>query len=257
MNIFTLVLTQPLFNALMFLRQYLPGQDLGVAIIALTLLIKLLLYAPSLSAIRSQRSLQAMQPKIDALRKQYAKNKEELSRQLMAAYREHRINPLSSCLPVLIQLPVLIALYQVFMAGLQTDPATHRLTQHGLDLLYPQLRAVYEGQPVSGFFLGFVDLTKTGNYILAVLAGGLQFLQSRMLQSKNPPKGTPGAQDEGMASSMNRQMMYFFPIITVIFSIQFPAGLALYWVVSTIFTVVQQYFFFRSHSIKNVETKTV
>lgn len=248
MSFFTAILTQPLFNALMFLYEALPGRDIGIAIIVLTVAIKLLLYFPSLSAIRSQRSLQAMQPKIDALRKQFAGNKEELSRRLMAAYREHRVNPLSSCLPVLIQLPILIALYQVFIAGLRTDPSTHVLVPESLSLLYPSLRDTFATQEINGFFLGFVDLTKTGNVILAVLTGAAQFFQSRMLQSKKQP-AVPGAQDENIASSVSRQMTYFFPVITVIFSFQFPAGLALYWLTSTLFTIGQQVLFFRAHAV--------
>ncbi len=246
-EIYYIVLYEPLFNALMYLRHVIPGNDLGLAIIILTLFIKLILFYPNYSAIKSQASLQETQPKLEELKRKYKDNKEQLGKELMNFYKVNKVNPLSSCLPMLVQLPILIALYQVFLNGLKTDAATGVLVIDQLNHLYGYLRSIYESTKISPLFLGFVDLAKNKNYVLALLAGGLQYWQSIMLTRRKPPK-VKGAEDEGKAASINKQMMYFMPVITVIFGIQFPAGLTLYWAVSTLFQILQQWYFFRKTS---------
>ncbi len=251
-DLFNVVLFQPLLNALVLIYKYIP--DLGISIILLTLVIKLLLYIPSRSSIRSQKVLQDTQPKLQAIQNKYKDNKEELGRQLMKFYKENKVNPLSSCLPLLIQLPILIALYRAFLAVAQTDPSTHILLSAQLQHLYEPLRSIFSSHSINPMFLGFVDLAKKGNYILAILAGAAQFWQSKMLMAKQPPK-LPGAKDESMMAGMNKQMMYFMPVLTIIFGLQFPAGLTLYWLFSTLFTVAQQYYIFkRDKVIANIQT---
>jgi YidC/Oxa1 family membrane protein insertase len=243
-TIFNLILYQPFFNALIFLYHYLPGLDLGWAIILLTIIIKFILFAPSYASIKSSASLQAMQPKLDALKKKYKDNREELGRQMMQLYKEHKVNPLSSCLPLLIQLPIIFALYRVFLAGVKLDPDTGLLMSDQLQHLYGWLREIYSHTPINTTFLGFIDLSATKNYVLALLAAGAQFWQSRMLMAKKPPK-VAGAKDENMAAGVNRSMTYFFPILIFYFGTVFPAGLTLYWFTSTLFQVGQQYYFLK------------
>lgn len=242
MEIFVHILYNPLFNGLMFLYRYVG--DLGVAIILLTILIKLILFIPSLSAIRSQQKMQEIQPKMKELQEKYKDNKEELSRQLMGFYKQHKVNPFSSCLPLLIQLPILIALYRVFFSGIMVDPATGIFSADQLSHLYPALRSFFEGLRIDIMFLNFVNLTAKHNIILAALAAAAQFWQSWMMQAKRPPK-VPGAKDEDTAALVNRNMMYLLPVMTFIFGYQFPAGLALYWLASTVFQVAQQYYYFK------------
>ncbi|RJO59614.1 protein translocase component YidC [Candidatus Parcubacteria bacterium] len=249
MNIFVTFLYDPLFNGLIFLYKYIPGHDLGVAIILLTLLIKALLFWPSLSAIHNQQKMQEIQPKLKELQEKYKDNKEELSRQLMVFYKQNKVNPFSSCLPLLLQLPILIALYKVFFAGINVNPATHLFNADQLSHLYPFLRSTFETSQVSTTFLGFLDLTAKHNIVLALLAGAAQFWQSKMMMSKKPPK-VPGAKDEQVSAIMSTQMTYLLPAITVIFGYQFPAGLSLYWVASTLFQVAQQYYYFKWHKPK-------
>ncbi len=246
MNLFYVILYNPLFNCLMFLYKYVPGHDLGVAIILLTLLIKLLLFWPSLSAIHSQQKMQEIQPKMKELQTKYKDNKEELSRQLMAFYKENKVNPFSSCLPLLLQLPILIALYRVFFSGINVDPVTHLLNAGQLVHLYGPLHVAYETLQIKTIAFGFLNLTAKHNIILAVLAGAAQFWQSRMVLSKRPPK-VDGAKDEDMTAQVSRTTMYTMPLITVLFGWQFPAGLAMYWFVSTAFQVAQQYYYFIWH----------
>ncbi|HCJ52325.1 MAG: hypothetical protein A2898_05315 [Candidatus Kerfeldbacteria bacterium RIFCSPLOWO2_01_FULL_48_11] len=247
-ELFNTIIFEPLFNALIGIYHIIP--DLGVAIIILTLVIKLILLVPSRSSIVSQKKLQDMQPQLQALQKKYKDNREELGRQMMKFYKDNKVNPLSSCLPILIQFPVLIGLYRVFLAVSHIDPATGILAQDQVAHLYPVLHNVYTVTAIDPYFLGFVDLNATGNWVLAILAGAAQFFQSRMLISNKPPK-VEGAKDESMASSMSKQMTYLFPIMIAYFSYRFPAGLALYWLFATLFQLGQQYLLFKKP--KNVQ----
>ena len=142
-------------------------------------------------------------------------------------------------MPLLIQLPILIALYRAFLGVADTDPATNILVADQLSHLYAPLRDIFTTQAIDPTFLGFFDLSKSGNWVLALLAGAAAYWQLVMLASTQPPK-VPGSKDESMTAGLNKQMKYFMPIITVFFGVQFPAGLTLYWLVSTLFTVGQQ-----------------
>jgi YidC/Oxa1 family membrane protein insertase len=241
-SIFNIILFDPIFNAVVFIYKYIP--DLGVAIIILTIVIKIILYLPSRSSIKSQKILQDTQPKLKEIQEKYKNNKEELGKQLMKFYKDNKVNPLSSCLPLLIQLPILIALYRAFLAVSQTDPGTHILLAKQLLHLYEPLRNVFSTLAIQPISFGFIDLSHNHNVILAVLAGAAQFWQSRMLMGRQPPK-VPGAKDESITAGVNKQMVYMMPLLTVLFGYQFPAGLTLYWLVSTLFTVAQQYYVFK------------
>lgn len=245
---FYTVLYEPLFNFLIWLYDVIPGGDLGVAIIILTIVIKLALFWPALKALRSQKALQEIQPKIDAIRKEYADDKEELGKQIMEFYKENKVNPFSSCLPLLIQLPVLWALFRVFFGGLETDPTTGILMAEQLEHLYGPLRDIYSVTPINTTSFGFLDLSAsktTASLILAGLAGLFQFLQTKMLSAKRAPVKSEGAKDENMTAALNKQMLYVMPIITVWFGYTFPAGVTLYWLCSTLFTWGQQLIFLR------------
>lgn len=252
-NLFNLILFEPFLNAIVFLYKYIG--DLGVAIIILTIIIRLILYLPSRSSIRSQKALQDIQPKIKELQKKYKDNKEELGRQLMKFYKDNKVNPLSSCLPLLIQLPILIGLYRAFMAVSKIDPQTGILDIEQVKHLYGPLKDIFTTLPIKDSFLGLFSLSANHNIILAVLAAGFQFWQSKMLMAKKPVVKSEGSKDESITASMNKQMTYFFPLITGWFAYSFPAGLALYWVLTTILTILQQYYIFRKSS-KKQELKT-
>lgn len=244
---FQTYLVNPLLNLLIWLSDVIPGHDLGVAIIILTLLIKLALFFPSLSSIKSQHQMQDIQPKVDAIRKKYANNKEELGKRLMAVYKENKVNPLSSCLPLLIQLPIIFALFRAFLVIQRIDVDTGLLASTDLSHLYGYLQTKYATVAINTNFLGFVDLAATKNWILAGLAGIFAFIQARMMQSRKPVIKSEGAKDESMAAAMQKQTAYILPFITVFFGYTFPAGVTLYWVVSTLFQVAQQWFFIKRH----------
>lgn len=244
-ELYNTVLYEPIFNTLIFLYHVIPGRDMGVAIIILTILVKVILFWPSLSTLKSQKKLQDTQPKIEELRKKYKDDREELGRQLMSFYKENKVNPFSSCLPLLIQLPILLALYQAFFKGLQVDPATGLLAADQVAHLYGWLQATYATTALHTVAFGFLDLAATHNIILAVLAGGAAFYQAKTMQAKRAEIKTEGAKDENVAAAVSKQMMYLLPIITVVFGYQFPAGVTLYWLISTLFSLGQNLYFFR------------
>lgn len=245
-ELFNTVLYEPMFNLLIWMYDVMPWKDLGIAIILLTIIIKSALFWPSLKGIRAQKSMQELQPKLEALKVKHKDNKEELGKEMMMLYKEHKVNPMSSCLPLLIQLPILLALFQVFN-GLKFDANTGILISDSLAHLYEPLRTMYSTIAISPMFLGFVNLSATHNVVLAVLAGGAQFFQARMMQSQRPAVKSEGSKDEDMASMLNKQMLYVLPIMTIVFGYQFPAGLTLYWLASTMFTWGQQLIFLREH----------
>jgi len=226
-NIFNESLYRPLLNALIWIYNIIPGNDLGIAIIILTILIRFILYPLSKKAIQSQKAMSRLQPKIKEIQKK-CKNKEEQAKAMMELYKKHKINPMAGCLPILIQLPILIALYRVFFSGLKPE---------ALNILYD---FVARPDSLNVMFLGLIDLSQRSIF-LAVLAGVFQFIQSKMIVPKNIG-GQKGKSGLDFASMMSQQMVYFMPVITVFIAWSLPAALPLYWAVITLFGIVQQYF---------------
>lgn len=240
-SLFTLILLQPIFNVLMWLYTVLPGQDLGLAIIILTFLVKIILYPFAKAQIRQQKALQELQPKIEEVRRQYKDNKEEQAKQLMALYGKEKVNPAASCLPLLIQLPIFIALYRALTMGIKGEH---------FSLLYP---FVAHPQQIDTMFFWLIDLSKP-SYVLAVAAAAIQFFQTK--QMIKPPAATvvqpppevaqsDGAKDESMSAIMNKQMLYMMPIMTMVIGFTLPGGLTLYWLVMSALTVLQQWWMLR------------
>jgi len=236
-TIFNLILTRPLFNGLIFLYDLIP--DFGLAIILLTLLIRLILYPLNQKAIKSQKALTDLQPKIKELQVKYKGDRAKQSQALMELYKTHNINPASGCLPWLIQLPVLFALYQVFWHGLEPSR---------LDTLYS---FVQRPETISPMFLGLVDLSSP-NFILAILAGVFTYIQSKMMMTANPSPSANASGTPDFAATLNKQMVYLMPFMTTFIAWNLPAGLALYWAATTVFGIAQQYLVIRK---KNNGTK--
>src|SRR3989344_455659 len=158
------IIYYPLLNLLVFFYNIIPGHDIGVVIILLTLLIRVAL-APSFhKSLKSQSAMNALQPKLTELREKHKDNKEAQAKAMMDLYKEHKINPLSSCLPLLIQLPILIALYFVFTQALGNELGTLWSFVQNPGVINP-------------FFLG-IDLSKP-SIVLGILAGAAQFWQSK------------------------------------------------------------------------------
>lgn len=218
---------QPILNLLIWLYGVVPGQDLGVAIILLTIIIKILLYSLNSKQIKSQKELQELQPKIEEVKTKYKDNKEEMGKKMMELYKEHKVNPFGSCLPLLIQMPFLFALFQVFRDGFENG---------ALKLIYP---FVHTPESINYISFGFLDLSQKNIYI-AILAALAQYWQAKMMMSKKADVKELGSKDEDMAAIMNKQMVYFMPIMTFFMANSFSAGLALYWLTTTLLSALQQ-----------------
>lgn len=224
----------PLLNLLIWLYNIMPWQDLGAAIIVLTIIIKLALYPLNKKAIVSQKALQDLQPKLEEIKSRHKGDREAQAKATMEFYKKEKINPASSCLPMLVQLPFLIAVYQVFRTGLQNGTLEH---------LYP---FVTNPGTLNVLAFGWLDLSER-SVILAILAGLAQYWQGKMLSTKRPISQTLGSKEENLAAIMNKQMIYVMPVFTVIIGLSFPAGLTLYWFINTVLTGLQQLLVFKKH----------
>lgn len=236
-TVYNAIIYHPLLNLLVFFYNIIPGHDIGVVIILITILIRLLL-APSFGkSIKSQKAMNELQPKLNAVREKYKDDKEGQAKAMMELYKEHKINPFSSCLPLLLQLPILIGLYQAFRVAL--NPAISMAQR--LNGLYP---FVHRPENISPYFLKVINLSQP-SVVLAVMAGLAQFWQSKLMM--------PKAQDQQDATmkAMSMQTTYVLPFISVFIAWRLPAGLPLYWVVTTLFAVGQQYYIMRKPKENN------
>ncbi len=230
-ELFHTVLYEPIFNALIALYNVIP--DMGIVIFVLTVLIKLALYPLTGSSIKAQKSLTELQPKMDELKKKYKDDQQTLAQETMKLYKENKVNPFGSCLPILVQLPIFLALYWVLRDGLTTT---------NFDILYPFVANPGELNPIA---LGIVDLS-VASIPLALLAAAAQYWQAKMFHKKKPPKAAgEGGKDESMMAMMNKQMLYFMPFITILIGLQLPGGVMLYWFLSTLLTALQQKLLFK------------
>lgn len=227
-NLFQTILYQPIFNLFVGVYDIVP--DVGVAILLITLIIKVALYPLTAKSIRAQKSLMDLQPKLKEIKDTYKDDQQKLAQETMKIYSENKVNPFGSCLPILVQIPIFLALFWVLRDGLA-------------DADFSQLYSfVPQPESLNAVSLGFIDLAKP-SIIIALLAGAAQFMQARTLSRKRTPQPPPdGAKDEDMMAMMNKQMLYVMPVLTTFISMGLPSGVALYWFFSTGFTAAQQQF---------------
>lgn len=242
-SIFNQLIYQPLYNLLVFTYNMLPVRDFGVAIIIVTIAIKLILIPLSKKQIESQKKMQELQPKIKALQEKYKNDKEKQSRALMEFYKENKTNPLSGCLPMAVQLVFLIAIYRVLFnissAGLvvNTSDLYSFVSNPG------QINKMFMGiiDLASAINLGSLALKDAPHVLLVVLAAGSQYIQTKMLMSSQAVIRPEKGKKADFSQVMSKQMLYLGPMLTLFIGVKFPAGLALYWLASTVFMIVQQY----------------
>lgn len=229
--VYTELLFRPLFNLLVGITNVLPTHNVGLAIILVTLVVRLILLPPSLHQARqmshNQTKMKAIQDKLKEIKDQHKDDKSKQAEATMKAYREAGINPAAGCLPLLIQIPILLALYRVFLGGIGPDTFHH---------LYS-----FVGQPhnLQTIFLG-IPLTEP-SLLLGVIAGAGQFILMKYAGQTAPSAPNTSEETAQMMQSMQKNMMYFFPVMTVFIALQLPAALALYWVASTFLAIIQQY----------------
>lgn len=224
---------QPIYNTLILSIKYAPGKNLAFAIILLTIIIRLILLIPSQRAIVSQRKLQEVQPKLEEIRKKYAGNQEKIAEETMHIWKEHKVNPFGSCLPLLIQFPILIALFYVIQSGLNPDNSV---------LLYGFLKDFTFGD-IDKYFLT-MDLTQINKFVLPIIVGGLQFAQMKLAEIKKEKKEEPKKEEKKKFGDemqiATKMMTYVMPIMIAIFTASMPSGVGLYWGTSTLFGIGQQ-----------------
>lgn len=216
------LLVNPLLNLLVFLHNVIPGHDLGVAIIIITIVIRFLVVPLSIKASRSQRKMKQLMPELSLLKEQHKEDQQALARAQMEFYKRNGVSPFASCLPVLIQFPILIALYNVLREGLaQINP----------DQIYS---FIYAPEKLNATFLGIVDLSVPEKYVLPILAGGLQYILGIMTTPIDNSKNA------GPEAAMAKNMVFMLPLMTAFFALSLPSGISLYWVAGTLFSVLQQ-----------------
>jgi len=251
--LWTSVLYQPIYNILILIISIVPFHDLGFAILLLTILIRTILLVPSQKALKSQRKLQEIQPKLNKIKEKYKDNQEMIAKETMLLWKEHKVNPFGSCLPLLIQFPVLIALFYVIRNGLNPDNAY---------LLYAPLKG-FSLAKINVIFLGFLDLTAINAFGLPLFVGALQFLQMKLAVMKNEKKKADNPdkdKKEGKKNEMetaNQMMIYVMPVMIAVFTASVPAGVGLYWSVSTLYGIAQQIVVNRQVSAEQVKVRVL
>lgn len=213
-SFFKTIVYIPLFNALVFIYNAMPWKDLGIAIILLTIFVRVILYPLNKKSLISQKKMQKLQPKIKEIQVKYKDNKEEMTKNLMSFYSENKINPITGCLPLLIQFPIIISLFEIFLHIFETDR---------INLLYSFVKNPTTLNPM---FLGVVNLTQI-SIPLAIMAAIVQYYQAKIMIPKESMEG------KDTAAMISRMTVYGMPIITLFFGFKFAATLPLFWLVLT------------------------
>lgn len=225
---FHAVFYNPIYNALVALVALIPGGDVGIAVIVVTILIRLLLLPFSLSAARTQRAMKVLEPKIKELKEKHKGDKEKEALETLALYREAKVNPFASILTVFIQIPVLLALYWVFYYEPFSTINTARL---------------YAFTPLPHFvsleFLGIISVASK-SMVLAILAGVTQYIQAHMaLAGTMKPSGEKGMQND-FQRIMGMQLKYVFPFLIGTISYTTSGAIALYFITTNIAGSLQE-----------------
>lgn len=221
---------------------HVPG-PMGFAIIGMTIAIRLLLYPLMKQQLVSAKKMANLKPHMDALSAKHKDNKQALQQAQLALYKEHGVNPAAGCLPLLIQMPVLIALYNVFYQVLGNGNLTKLIEEINAILYSPALRLSSFDLTFFGVNLGLKpsQWQTAGWWLLSVplITGVLQWYQSKlMMPAPSSAKASEGKEDT--AAEMQKQMAMMTPIMFGFFAFQFPLGLSLYWNVFGLFGIMQQ-----------------
>lgn len=232
-QLWTTIILEPLVNLLVLLYSLL-FNNFALAIVGLTILIRLITYPLMRQQLHSLKAMQELSPKLQALQKKYEKDREKLTQETMKLYKEHGVNPAGGCLPMLIQMPVWIGLYQSIYQVLGETPeqliALSQHIYHSVPFLYEIARRTI---PLNSQFLWLNLARPDPYYILPILVVATFWLQQKM---STVPSADP--QQASMSQTMNIMM----PIMFGFFTLQVSSGLAIYWVISGVLGIIQQYF---------------
>ncbi|KKS14790.1 MAG: Sporulation associated-membrane protein [Parcubacteria group bacterium GW2011_GWB1_41_6] len=231
-SFYHLALVKPLWNALIFLTAVLPLHDVGLSIVVLTLAVRFVIFPFTHRSVKTQVKMKELEPEIQKIKEKH-KNKPEQTKKIMELYRQHGVSPFSGCLVLLIQLPILLALYKLFWGGVQFDSAE----------LYSFVKMP---EIVQLKFLGLVDINQK-NIFLALLTGVTQFFQMRLSfppsgKKAEPVKIKPAASSfkDDLSRSMSFQSKYILPGIIFLVALRSPAAVAVYWTTMNLFGIVHE-----------------
>ncbi len=240
--LFHLFFYNPLYNGLVFLLAHLPGHDIGVAVILFTAFVKLLLFPLSKKAVVTQMKLKEIAPELDRLKEKNKNNKEAQAKEMMLLYKNNKINPFSGLLLAIIQIPIILALYFIFLKGGFNSIDT--------SILYSFVKIP---EFVTTHFLGLLDVSKP-QLILGIIAGVSQYIQVQYSVPAIKKVENPGFKDD-LARSMNVQMRYVLPFFVFLISFRVSGAVALYWITGNLFTIGQE-LYMRKHLEKNKVTSS-
>lgn len=225
---------EPLYNTLVFILDKIPGHYAWVAVIVLTVFIRVLLFPVYQRIIKSQKALREVQPIIKEIQEKYKNEKQVVATKVMEVYKDKKVNPFSMIgYLVFVQIPIFLGLYYVFAKGL----ILHQGVLYSF-ISFPET--------INTFFFN-IDLLVKGSFAIALLAGLAQYIHSKntlTLQPEVPKRiqgATPNFQDE-LQRSLRFQTLYFIPILIIVTSYYFPAAIGLYWIVNSIFSIAQEKF---------------
>lgn len=227
-SVFHTLFYNPIYNSLVFLIDIIPGGDVGVAIVAVTVFVKLILFPISKKAVRTQMLIKKIEPELKKIKEQYANDRAKLAEKTMEIYRANNVNPFSSVLLILVQLPVIFALYWVFYKG--------GLPTVDTSILYSFIPTPTE---INIMFLNLLDVSGK-SIIVAALAGITQYFQVKLsLPPLQKRTGNATFKDD-LARSFHLQMRYVMPVFVFVFSYALSTAIALYWLTSNIFAIGQE-----------------
>lgn len=222
---------EPILNGLVYILNYVPFHDVGLAVIVLTIIVRIVIFPLNHHATVTQKKIKDLEPELKEVKEKYKDSKDQ-SQKIMDLYKQHGINPLSlfSIFALFLQIPIFFAMYKAFAGGINFDQS----------LMYS---FVHIPEIISKNFLGFIDVTQKGNYILAALAGVSQFIQINLamppVKDTGPKKG--GFKEE-LARSMGIQMRYFMPVLIFFIATRLPAAMSLYWLTMNVFSIAHEYY---------------
>lgn len=237
-NIWDTLLYKPFINLLAVLIDVVPFGDVGIAVIILTILVKIALFPLTKASIKSQEKMALLAPEINKIKKS-GKTKEEQAKETFEIYKKHKTNPFSGCLIILIQIPIIFALYYVFLKGISFEPTS----------LYSFVKVP---ENVNMMFLGILDLGSKSAF-LALLAGITQYLQARSMP-KPANISEEGTFGDSFQKSMQVQIKYVFPVLIAVIAYTMSGAVALYWVVNNAVSILQQEYLKKSNktlAVKN------
>ncbi|MBI3046206.1 MAG: membrane protein insertase YidC [Candidatus Harrisonbacteria bacterium] len=229
---FQTIFNTPLFNALIFIYNTIAFQDLGLAIIFLTFLIRIIFLPLFYKSAKNQILIQRLQPELNKIQHDHKDNREKQAQAMMDLYKKHNVNPFSGFLMLLIQLPVLIAIYRVFLEGFRPE---------ALGQLYSFIAKPTE---LHTSLFGLLDLGKP-SILMVSLAAAAQYWQGRLALPK-----IGGKKDLSQPEKIAKQMVYLGPVLTIVILVNLPAAIGLYWLITSVFSVVQQIYINKTLNIE-------